>query len=151
MRFPLYLRLRPSPTLLFIASAGHLLGFAAGLFGLESVWLRGACGLIIALSLTKSIADERDKTGLILELGENGELALGDESGISPGVPVIRTTDFRWVVWVTWRSPSGKGRPGRIHSLMLLSDHLAGEEWRMLRIWLRHNAALVSCAGDDAP
>ena len=47
-----------------------------------------------------------------------------------------RCRDLGWAVWLSWRDESGLRR-----HLMLLPDMLDDREnWRRLRIWLRHSA-----------
>lgn len=151
MNLPLQLRLRPSPTLLWLGILAHSALLGVCQFGLQSIWLRLACSLVIAGSLIRFLADERTKRGCLLALDDAGLVALGDQVGCAPGQALTRLTDFRWAVWLTWQVPGEQGRLGRTRSLMLLPDHLPRGEWRALKIWLRHEATFVSHDEPDPP
>lgn len=151
MHFPLRLRLTPSLTLLGVGALAHLGIFAACLIGVPSVWLKGACGFLIAGSFIRLIADERRKSGRSLTLDDAGLVAFDGESPPRPGMPIKSATDFRWVVWLTWQELGDAARGVQTHNLMLLPDHLPKGEWRLLRIWLRHKASFVSGDAADVP
>lgn len=151
MHSHLSLRLTPSPTLLLVGCAAHLVLLGVCYFGIESTWIGTGCGVAIVVSLIGFLSDEQRKRGRILMLDDAGLVALGDPSSSLAAQPIKHLTDYRWVVWLSWQAPASAARPGRTTSLMLLPDHLAGEEWRALKIWLRHHAMFVSRDELDAP
>lgn len=151
MQFPLSLRLRPSPTLMWAGGLAHIAVLGVCQFGLESAWLRVVCGILVAASLARFIADERGKRGRMLVLSETGAFGFGSESTMPVEARVKRVSDFRSALWIAWQSPDDERRVGRTHNLMLLPDHLGGgEEWRALKIWLRHKALRLNRDEVDA-
>lgn len=151
MHAHLSLRLTPSPTLLLVGGVAHLALLGVCQFGIESTWLGAAFSFAIVVSLASFVSEEQRKRGRILMLDDAGLVALGDPSSSLAGQPIKRLTDFRWVVWLSWQAPAGASRVGRTTSLIVLPDHLAGGEWRALKIWLRHHATFINRDELDAP
>lgn len=150
MHFPRCLRLTPSPVLLWVGCLFHLGVLVVCQIGLESVWLRLGCALMIAASLIKFVIDEWSKRGSVVHLDENGFFSCGKEVDVPAGSLIERVTDFRWVVWIKWQDSNEVGSVGRVNFLMLLADHFEPEGWRVLRVWLNHKAVMFNRNGIDA-
>ncbi|THF60882.1 hypothetical protein E6O51_11645 [Pseudothauera rhizosphaerae] len=113
-------------------------GIAASAFffsGLPVLLVAGALAAL-ALSLWFGRRGGAPVAGHSLVLREDGLATIGghERCRVLPG-----TTDFGWAVWLHWADEGG-----RRYAAMLAPDMLPADDWRRLRIWLRHKAAAVA-------
>lgn len=153
MRFPLRVSLRPAAGVIASVVVAHS---AAGLalfhgyprlddLALDSPawpWVGCLLAVVLVCSLLEALRGERAKARLVLVLGEDGRLGLGDDDGqaavqrwrVCPGA-----VDFGWAVWLSLEPVVEDGEGGRL-SLMLVESNLPPGQWRPFHIWLRHKA-----------
>ena len=169
MEFPLELRLQPSRVMMASVLVAHLAA-ALALFhvpGLRVVSLVGEASLahilagtlgwvVLCLSLVNALRAERSKRGCRLWLEGDGlveVLVEGAEQGVLCRVRPHSAVTLDWAVWF-WlaavepapRQPVGGARTRS--TMMLLASNVQGQDWRLLRIWLRHRADRPVVAGD---
>jgi hypothetical protein len=143
--YPLTVRLRLNRGLMAFVLAAHG-GAALALFSMALPWWALIVGMLTVLvSARQAWRAQQAKAGLALELFSDGILAIREEpadgemrlASVAPGAVV-----FPFVLWFTLlpRSTDGDRRPRR---LMLLESEV-GDEWKMLRTWLRHCASRPS-------
>lgn len=161
MQFPVELRLRSSPVVMASVLVAHLAA-ALALFNVPaivdvlpaadaSVLMRVGTLLVwlaLSVSLISALRAERSKRGCVLWLEEDGLVE------VLPGAAeesIVCRVDPRSVVvlgWAAWFRPvaleglecAPRHGAGRLPHLMLLAGNLPAQEWRLLRIWLRHKA-----------
>lgn len=112
----------------------------------------------LGLSLRSAIRAEREKAHMRLVLHDDGELRVdpdGHGRRTVYAVPEPGCVDFGWAVWIHWRGARVRRSPRRPMrgALMLVRGNVGDDEWRGLKIWLRHKAgaARKEEAGGDAP
>ena len=154
MRFPLRVSLRPAvgvmaPVLAAHAAAGLALfhgGPPSGAFAADSqAWagIEWFLTTVLFWSLVQALRGERAKGRLVLVLGEDGRIGLGDGEAlrfcrVRPGA-----ADFGWAVWLSLEPVDERGEGGR-RSLMLVEANLPAGQWRSFHIWLRHKAGATA-------
>lgn len=154
MRFPLRVSLRPAAGAMASVLAAHAAAGLAlfhgrpplGAFAPDSPAWAGVewfLAVVLLASLVQALRGERAKGRLVLVLGEDGRLGLGDGEAVrlcrvSPGA-----VDFGWAVWLSLE-PVDEGREGGRFSLMLVEANLPAGHWRPLHIWLRHKAGATA-------
>lgn len=77
--------------------------------------------------------------GRTLILADDGTCRWGDASAAH--ALVVGVTDFGWAVWLRAANRGGLAADvpaGRGGVLMLLSDQMSADDWRALRVWVRH-------------
>ena len=161
MEFPLELRLQPSRAMMASVLVAHLAaalalfhvpGLAVLPFDGDASRVRLLVGALVwcvlCVSLLIALRAERSKRGCRLWLEGDGlvEVLLeGAEQGVLCRVRPHSAVTLDWAVWfelvavepASRRSVSGARTPV---SMMLLASNVRGEDWRLLRIWLRHRA-----------
>nr|WP_076603989.1 hypothetical protein [Aromatoleum tolulyticum] len=112
----------------------------------------------LAFSLRSAIRAERAKAGVCLVLQDNGELYVDPDGRGRRTVYAVAEpgcVDFGWAVWIHWRGTRVRrsSRLPIVGALMLVRGNVGGDEWRGMKVWLRHKvgAARSDAAGDDAP
>ena len=158
MRYPLEIGLRPSKLMLLLNAAIHAIAAFAFLRSSFPLLLVIVVVAGLAFSLRLAIRAEREKAGVRLVLLDNGELSVDPDgcgrrtvyASAEPGC-----VDFGWAVWIHWRGTRVRRSPRRPirGALMLVRGNVREDEWRGLKIWLRHKvgaACVVGVAGDDA-
>ncbi|NMG44213.1 hypothetical protein GPA22_10785 [Aromatoleum toluvorans] len=159
MRYPLEIELRPSRLMHMTNAAIHAIAaFAFVRSSLPLLLVIAAVGWLM-VSLRASIGAEREKAGLRLLLEEGGELRVappgGDRRRVVYANAAGSCADFGWAVWIHWRGARVRGARARLlnGAMMLVRDNLGQDDWRGLKIWLRHkvDAAQTRTPGDDAP
>ncbi|MCL1826370.1 MAG: hypothetical protein FWG26_10665 [Betaproteobacteria bacterium] len=144
---PLTVRLRPSPILLAVVLAAHLVG-AVALF-LMSLPLKATIPLVLLLlvSAVQSVRAQARKRGLSLVLAADGALRICREGGddgawgrVLPGAVL-----FPAVSWLSLAWTARGGRPERMRLMLIASEVIeencgGNAQWRRLRTWLRYRA-----------
>lgn len=162
MHEPLIIALRPSPGVMASVSVAHvavaLALFHVPAFGPEALLggqgvmqavIAGSAGCVLFASLIRALVQEGRKRRLHLVLNEAGEISL-----LQPAAPPLRgrvvphsIVVFEWAVWFqSCPEFEGRMRPGRSRRFMIVAANLDAQQWRGLRIWLRHEAVRA-----DAP
>ena len=160
MQFPFELKLQPSRLVMASALVAHLAA-ALALFhvpGLgDVVDGEASLGRILAatlawamwcLSLVRALRAERSKRGCSLWLEDDGLVEVlvdGAEQGVLCRVRPHSAVALDWAVWfrllavepVSTQPVSGVRTPT---GMMLLASNVQDQDWRLLRIWLRHRA-----------
>lgn len=157
MRYPLEIRLRPSRLIFLLNAAIHAIAafaFLRSSFPLPLV-IVAVAGL--GISLRSTIRAEREKACVRLVLEDDGELCMdpdGHGRRLVYAVPQQGCVDFGWAVWIHWRGSRVRRSPRRPMrgALMLVPGNVGDDEWRGLKIWLRHKAgaARTDESGGDA-
>jgi hypothetical protein len=131
VRFPVFIGLRRSYFL--AASVCVMHGAAAGAF-LVLPWplpMRMVLLIVLAVSLWHTLRPARIRS---LRLHQNGDLECVLSDGTSrPASPLPDTTVFSWLVVLRLEVEGEQ----RTVSLPLFPDHMSGDEFRILRLWLR--------------
>ena len=156
MHFPLTIPLQPSKLVIASILAAHV---AAGwtllhvpslallppgvlwspLQGVSFLLWCGVCG-----SLLRALRQEHAKGGKALIVHADGMLTgvCADESfNDRVGAGAV---DFGWALWLPLVDllDGQKGAPGRVRQrVMLVRTNVSPNQWRALRIWLRHKSA----------
>lgn len=129
---PLSLSITSSRRLRWIQWLAHGVAAAAVLAAAVPPWLMA----VLLLSVIASLAHRRRPApvkGLLLN-GEGG-LEIVDAGGAAtPATVHPHTLVLSFLVVLLYRSQ------GRLHSVTLLADSLAAEDFRQLRLWLRWRA-----------
>ncbi|WP_449192338.1 hypothetical protein [Thauera sp.] len=162
MHEPLIIALRPSPGVMASVSVAHVAAalalFHVPAFGLKALLggqgvmqavIAGSAGCVLFVSLIRALVQEWRKRRLHLVLNEAGEISL-----LQPAAPPLRgrvvphsIVVFEWAVWFqSCPEFEGRMRPGRSRRFMIVAANLDAQQWRGLRIWLRHEAVRA-----DAP
>lgn len=129
---PLSLSLRPSRRLLLIQSIAHLAAAAAVLAATLPAGMAALLLLLIGASLARlRRAAQVDRLNL---LGD-GRLEI-----VSPGGTPIEAIIHPHTLVLSFLVVLRYRQQGRWQSLTLLSDSLAAEDFRQLRLWLRWRA-----------
>ena len=100
------------------------------------------------LSLVRALRAERSKRGCSLWLEDDGLVEVlvdGAEQGVLCRVRPHSAVALDWAVWfrllavepVSTQPVSGVRTPT---CMMLLASNVQDQDWRLLRIWLRHRA-----------
>ncbi|WEN42269.1 hypothetical protein CKCBHOJB_01856 [Thauera sp. GDN1] len=179
MRFPVELRLQPSRILMASVLVAHvaaalalfhvpaLHAFAAG----DEVSLARSLGAVLAwaalaLSALRALRAEQAKDGLILWLEEDGLVevfAAGAEQGVLCRIRPHSAVVLPRAVWFSLQvleniSGATAVRARVPAGMMLLASNVQqrdfqephdGDDWRRLRIWLRHRADRAADAADQ--
>jgi len=158
VRYPLEIGLRSSKLMFLLNAAIHAIAAFA--------FLRSSFPLVIViiviaglvLSLRSAIRAEREKARVRLVLQDDGELGVdpdGHGRRTVYAVPEPGCVDFGWAVWIHWRGTRLRRSSRRTMrgALMLVRGNVSDDEWRRLKIWLRHKAgaARTGESGGDAP
>ena len=158
MRYPLEIGLRPSKLMLLLNAAIH--GIAAFAFVRSSFPLPIVIVVVagLAFSLRLAMRAEREKAGVRVVLQDNGEMSLDPDgrgrrivyASAQPGC-----VDFGWAVWIHWRGTRVRRSPRKPirGALMLVRGNVRDDEWRGLKIWLRHKVGALradGAGGNDA-
>lgn len=126
-------RTLPSQRVTLLIAAIHLVAAIAFLhLPLYSVVTPSAL-VVLALSFGAYLFRRRAHAFV---LGEGGGFALLHEGREIEACLEPATVDFGFAVWLIWREPPARRRCG---CMLLRADH-SREDWRMLSIWLRHEA-----------
>ncbi|MBD5805310.1 hypothetical protein AZOA_47620 [Azoarcus sp. Aa7] len=112
----------------------------------------------LGFSLRSAIRAEKEQARVRLVLQDDGELCV-DPDGLGRrtvyAVAEPGCVDFGWAVWIHWRGTRVRRSPRRPMrgTLMLVRGNVGDDEWRGLKIWLRHKvgAARTDDSGGDAP
>lgn len=161
MRFPVELRLRSSRGVMASVLVAHLAA-ALALFhvpaivgvlpeGDAPVLVRGGALLVwlaLSASLVRALRAERSKRGCVLWLEEDGLVEVLPRAVEESTVCRVDPRSVVVLGGVVWFRPvaleglerAPRNRSGRLSCVMLLERNLPAQEWRMLRIWLRHKA-----------
>ena len=161
MEFPLELRLQPSRVMMASVLVAHLAA-ALALFhvpGLRVVSLVGEASLanilagtlawvVLCLSLVNALRAERSKRGCRLWLEGDGlveVLVEGAEQGVLCRVRPHSAVTLDWAVWFRLLAvePVSRQSVNAVRAptgMMLLASNVQDQDWRLLRIWLRHRA-----------
>jgi hypothetical protein len=150
MRFPLRVYLRPAvgvmaPVLVAHAAAGLALFHGSppwSAFAADSqAWagLEWFLAMVLLWSLVQALRGERAKGRLVLVLGEDGRIGLGDGEAVRLCRVRPGAADFGWAVWLSLEPVDESGEGGPL-SLMLVEANLPAGQWRSFHIWLRHKA-----------
>ena len=141
MRYPLQFTLTPSRQVIFMIAAIHLIAAIAFLLLPVSWWIKVPVLLILGASFFLATAAEREKLDRVLILDESGSLAHGRKGFFLRARPQPGCVDLGWAIWLRWQLVSTTPRRRPISgAMMLLPDNIAEQEWRSLRVWLRHCA-----------
>ncbi|NMF89341.1 protein YgfX [Aromatoleum petrolei] len=143
MRYPLEIRLRPSKLILLLNAAIHAI--AAFAFLRSSFPLPLVIVVVAGLGFSLHLANraESEKAGGRLVLQDNGELSVDPDGRGQQTVYALAEpgcVDFGWAVWIHWRGTRVRRSPRRSirGALMLVRGNVHEDEWRGLKIWLRH-------------
>lgn len=161
MQFPLELRLQPSRALMASVLVVHVAA-ALALFhvpalrvvfevdeGTPGQRLAGVLAwVVLALSLVRALRAEGLKRGCSLWLEDDGLVevfAEGAEQGVLCRVRPHSAVLLEWAVWfrlVTVESGANtlRGMLRMPSGMMLVASNLHANDWRLLRVWLRHRA-----------
>jgi len=166
MHEPLIIALRPSPGVMASVSVAHvavaLALFHVPAFGPEALLggqgvmqavIAGSAGCVLFASLIRALVQEGRKRRLHLALNEAGEISL-----LQPAAPPLRgrvvphsIVVFEWAVWFqSCPEFEGRMRPGRSRRFMIVAANLDAQQWRGLRIWLRHEAVRADASDGRA-
>lgn len=162
MRFPVELRLQPSPTITASVLAAHLAA-ALALFHVDAFvprggglgdWLFAAVGwVLLAASLLRGLHAQRRLRECTMWLEDDGALELLPLGGQMGGLRRVRPGSQVVLAGAVWFEAvpfmvSGAAASTRDVRLMLVRDNLAGEGFRLLRAWLLHRAGRTRVAAD---
>ena len=161
MEFPLELRLQPSRAMMASVLVAHLAA-ALALFhvpGLAVLSLDGDASrvrllvgalvwCVLCVSLLIALRAERSKHGCSLWLEGDGlvEVLLeGAEQGVLCRVRPHSAVTLDWAVWFRLLAvePVSRQSVNAVRAptgMMLLASNVQDQDWRLLRIWLRHRA-----------
>ena len=93
----------------------------------------------VSAELSQTIINNQVTSVLILD--ESGSLAHGRKGFFLRATPQAGCADLGWAVWLRWQLvPATPRRRAISGAMMLLPDNIAKQEWRSLRVWLRHRA-----------
>jgi hypothetical protein len=170
VQFPLELKLQASRLMMASVLVAHVAA-ALALFhvpGLSVVAVFGEASLarilagtlawvVLCLSLVRALRAERSKRGCSLWLEDDGLIEVlrdGAEQGVLCRVRPHSAVTLDWAVWfglvvvepASKQPVSGARTPA---SMMLLASNVQGQDWRLLRIWLRHRADRAVVAVDS--
>ena len=135
---PLSVSIRPSRRLLLIQLAAHLAAAAAVLASNVPSWTVALLLILVGASLAR-VRGKPEVTGLVLR--GDGELeTVGADGTPSAAAVHPHTLVVSFLVVLLYR------QQGRSRSLTLLSDSLAAEDFRQLRLWLRWRAGAQQAA-----
>ncbi len=174
MEFPLELRLQPSRIMMASVLVAHFAA-ALALFHIPGLGLVSPVGeaslawmlagtlawIMLCLSLINAFRAERFKRGCSLWLEEDGLvelLAEGMEQGALCRVRPHSAVMLDWAVWfrltvVESASTAPTAPPGVLRTpaaMMLVASNVQGQDWRLLRTWLRHRADRPPADADSA-
>ncbi|MCC4117831.1 hypothetical protein LLG90_20960 [Aromatoleum toluclasticum] len=112
----------------------------------------------LAFSLRSAIRVEREKGSVRLVLLDDGGLHVDPDGHARRTVYAVAEpgcVDFGWAVWIHWRGTRVRRSPRMPirGAMMLVRGNVGDDEWRSLKIWLRHKvgAARAEDAKGDAP
>ena len=158
MRYPLEIGLRPSKLMVLMNAAIHAI--AAFAFLRSSFPLPVVILIVMGLgySLRSALRGEREKANVRMVLQDDGGLCVdADGHGRRTVYAVAEPgcVDFGWAVWIHWRGTRVR-RSSRMPirgATMLVRGNVGDDEWRGVKIWLRHKvgAARADVVGGDAP
>ena len=157
MRYPLDIALRPARLMFLLNAAIHAI--AAFAFLRSSLPLALVIVVVAGLGFSLRVANgsESDKAGVRVVLQDDGELCVdvGEARRTVYAVAEPGCADFGWVIWIQWRGTwvRGSSRMPIRGALMLVRGNVGDDQWRGLKIWLRHKvgAARADDAGGGAP
>lgn len=134
MQFPISIELRRSYLLISAVCILHCAA-AAGLFLTPLNWvLRLVLLIAVVASLGLTLRPARISS---LHLNRDGRLDCGRSDGVRVAAPLLSgSTVFPWLVVLRFRPEGARS----VVSLPLFADHMSGEEFRILRLWLRWGA-----------
>ncbi len=98
------------------------------------LWVHALLAPLIACSLWLSLSDS-GIAGLTLSVNEGLSCLKKDGTRVDAAV-FPESTVFAWLVTLRFRVEGEK----RIRTLVLFPDHMSGDEFRLLRLWLRWNS-----------
>ena len=168
MQFPFELKLQPSRLVMASVLVAHLAaalalfhvpglgGVVDGEASLSRILAAALAWTVWCLSLVRALRAERAKRGCTLWLEDDGLVEVlvdGAEQGVLCRVRPHSAVTLDWAVWFRLaavepapRQPVGGARTPS--TMMLLASNVQGQDWRLLRIWLRHRADRPVVAGD---
>ncbi|MCX7147823.1 MAG: hypothetical protein NTY05_00200 [Rhodocyclales bacterium] len=126
---PLSISIKPSRRLLLIQSLAHVAAAGAVLAATLPSWLAVALLILTGASLAR-LRQALPVAALVLN-GDGGLETVGADGTASEAVVHPHTFVLSFLVVLLYR------QEGRLRSLTLLSDSLAAEDFRQLRLWLR--------------
>jgi len=134
VQFPISIELRRSYLLISSVCTLHCAA-AVGIILAPLHWhLRLVLLIAVAVSLAATLRPARISS---LHLNRDGRLECGLSEGVRVAAPVLSgSTVFPWLVVLRLRPEGAR----RLVSLPLFADHMSGEEFRILRLWLRWGA-----------
>ncbi|MER2553493.1 MAG: protein YgfX [Thauera sp.] len=164
MRFPVELRLQPSSMIMASVLVAHLAA-ALALFHVHAFvphaggagdWLFAALGwALLVVSLAHGLQGQRRLRGCTMWLEEDGTLELRREGGpldglfnVQPGSQVVLSGAVWFAVRPLAVAETLLRRRGM--ALMLVSDNLGRDGFRLLRAWLLHRGGRTRGPADPA-
>lgn len=142
MIYPLALTLQPSNALLAPVLAAHAAVGLAFFYSGLALYSSTAIGLIVLVlaSALMSIFSERRKRGLVLILHEDGGASV-QRGGAGHCAARVRpgAVAFSGIIWFKLELLESEHRRRRL-SLMLVPGNVRADQWRALKVWLRHRA-----------
>ncbi|WP_407280196.1 hypothetical protein U5817_07200 [Aromatoleum evansii] len=106
----------------------------------------------LGFSLHLANRAEKEKAGVRLVLQDNAELSVDPDGRGRRTVYALAEAgcvDFGWAVWIHWRGTRVRRSPRRSirGALMVVRGNVRGDEWRELKIWLRHKVGAAPIEG----
>ncbi len=116
-------------------AAVHLAAAVAFTIALQG-WSLAAVLCALTASGALGFAALRRGEACVWVLAANGDLSTNEADGDRLLRLQGSSTDFGWAIWLQWRDAAS----GRRGARMLTRDQFEPDEWRRLRVWLRHVA-----------
>ncbi len=138
------LSFRSSRRLQLLIAAIHLVAAISFLHLDGSWWLQLLVSGALGLSCLHTVRRNDVARVARIRLEDDGSMALERTGAATVVVRALpSTTDFGWAVWLHWQALAeerGRSRAAK-GAEMLLPDQCSADEWRRLRVWLRHRSA----------
>lgn len=131
------IEIQPSRLLVILVVAMHAAAAFSFLLDVPGVGLRGACLVLLAVSLLYFLLLWRQRGPRRLCLQDEGGLIVEPEGvGEFEACLLPATVVLNKAVWLVWQKSAAKKRG----AVLLLSDQLSPAHWRALQIWVRLRA-----------
>ncbi len=131
------IEIQPSRLLVILVVAMHAAAAFSFLLDVPGVGLRGACLVLLAVSLLYFLLFWRQRGPRRLCLQDEGGLIVEPEGvGEFEACLLPATVVLNKAVWLVWQKSAAKKRG----AVLLLSDQLSPAHWRALQIWVRLRA-----------
>ena len=160
MQFPFELKLQPSRLMMASALVAHLAAALAlfhvpalgdvvdGEASFSRILAATLAWAMWCLSLVRALRAERSKRGCSLWLEDDGLVEVlvdGAEQGVLCRVRPHSAVTLDWAVWFRLLAvePVSRQSVNAVRAptgMMLLASNVQDQDWRLLRIWLRHRA-----------